>query len=256
MLGSLIKGGIGLIGANQAAKAQEKAGGQALAMQKRMHQEQRADQQPFRQAGLSALAGMQDADFQRDFGASDFQADPGYEFRLAQGQKALERSKAASGILGSGGTLKALTDYAQGVASQEYGNAYDRFNADRDRRFGRLSGIAGMGQNATNQMGQASANYGNNYGNIAMGLGDVRANKIGAQAGILGGFISDVQQQAMDGMTMGMSGGMGGGGLGGLGKMSGPSVAQNFTPTPMGQSSGMGNLWGDRSRNSLNTMRA
>lgn len=52
--------------------------------------------------------------------------DPGYRFRMQQGQQALEQSAAAKGTLRGGATMKALQDYAQNVGSQEYQNAYAR----------------------------------------------------------------------------------------------------------------------------------
>jgi hypothetical protein len=52
--------------------------------------------------------------------------DPGYAFRVQEGQKALERSASAQGQLVSGGQLKAAQQYGQGLASQEYGNAWQR----------------------------------------------------------------------------------------------------------------------------------
>jgi len=76
----------------------------------------------------------------------DFEADPGYKFRLEQGLKALEGSAAARGGLFSSNTAESIQDYAQGLASQEYGDAYNRargaYEADRgdynaNRAFGR-----------------------------------------------------------------------------------------------------------------------
>jgi hypothetical protein len=71
--------------------------------------------------------------------------DPGYQFRLDQGNKALERATAARGGLGSGKYLKDAMSYNQGQASQEYGNS-----------FNRLMALAGMGQTATG----SAADYG------------------------------------------------------------------------------------------------
>lgn len=89
------------------------------------------------------------------------QDDPSYQFRLAEGQKALERSAAARGTLLGGGTLKALTNYGQNAASQEYQSAFNRalssFGANqsaRQQRLGTLSSLAGMGATAAGQMGQ------------------------------------------------------------------------------------------------------
>ena len=75
----------------------------------------------------------------------DFEADPGYQWRLDQGLKSLEGSAAARGGLFSSNTGDRRQDYVQGLASQEYGAAYDRYNQDRifgrgnyenDRNFG------------------------------------------------------------------------------------------------------------------------
>ena len=113
--------------------------------------------QPYRDAGVGALnqqtAGMAaGGDFNRDFTLKDFTADPGYAYRLSQGTGAVEGSAAARGGLLSGGTLSALTKLGQDYGSQEYQNAYTRFNADRDRRFNRLSAVAGTGQTATTNL--------------------------------------------------------------------------------------------------------
>lgn len=78
--------------------------------------------------------------------------DPGYQFRLQQGQQALEQSAAAKGLLHTGGTLKGLQDYGQNAASQEYANVYGR----------RL----GEAQTAYNQGFQT--NQANNAGNLAV----------------------------------------------------------------------------------------
>jgi len=129
--------------------------------------------------GISTLADLlkSGGEFNHAYGMADYQQDPGYEFRLAEGQKALERSAAARGGLQSGGTLKALTRYAQGVASDEYQRAFDRYQADRAARFGMLSGLAGFGQQATGQAINAGENYANQVGGYNMqGAGLKSAN--------------------------------------------------------------------------------
>lgn len=155
--------------------AQGDATRQSNEMLQKMYDQQRKDLAPWRDAGLSSLTGMQNQDFQRDFTGSDFQKDPGYEFRLAEGAKALERSAAAKGSVQSGGTLKALSRYNQDFATNEYNNVYNRFNADRDRRFGRLSNIAGMGLNATTQGVNAAGQFGSMYGQNMTNMGNAYA---------------------------------------------------------------------------------
>src|SRR5690606_4832782 len=94
---------------------------------------------------------------------------------LDEGMKALERSAAARGQLGSGGTMKALLNYGQNAASNEFQNAFNRFNAQKDARFNRLSSLAGTGQVSTNQIAQAGQNFANQAGQNAMGAANVRA---------------------------------------------------------------------------------
>lgn len=165
-----------LTGANQAADAQAAAAGQANATQRYIFDQQRKDTQPWRDAGRTALGQMQDVDFlERDFTMDDFQADPGYNFRMQEAQKAIERSAAARGGLQSGRTLKELARYSQDYASNEFSNAYNRFNMDRDRRFNRLGALAGVGQTATQQMAQAGQNYANQAGANMIGAANARA---------------------------------------------------------------------------------
>lgn len=109
------------------------------------------------------------------FGKTDWTVDPGYQFRLSEGQKALERSGAAKGMSLSGGQLKALTNYNQGAASQEYGQAYNRYNNDQTNLFNRLSGVAGTGQQANQFVGQLGANTANQISSNQLGAGNANA---------------------------------------------------------------------------------
>jgi len=177
--------------AKDAANTQAAAADRANQMQWNMYQQQRSDNEPWRLAGGRALAGMEDSDFQRDFQLGDFQKDPGYEFRMQEGQKALERSAAARGGLMSGGFGKALSRYGQDYASNEYGNAYNRFNADRDRRFNRLSAIAGTGQTANGQNGAAGQNYANQVGSNYTNLANAQGASSIAQGNAWGGALNN-----------------------------------------------------------------
>ena len=182
LLGPVISGGMGLIGAGMASNAskgaaqtQADAAREAILAEMAMYGQSRADLAPYREAGYAALGqlgalaqqpvgyypyeapaaldpgqyGFDPGQYQFDPGQYQFDPgqhrfdpnqyafkpptgeealrdDPGYQFRLQQGQKALETSAAARGGLLSGGTLKGIQDYAQGLASQEYGNVYAR----------------------------------------------------------------------------------------------------------------------------------
>lgn len=101
----------------------------------------------------------------RDFTTQDFHTDPGFEFRLSEGQKALDRSAAARGGLFSGETLKANDRYNQDFASNEFSNAYNRFQTNRTTKYNFLSNAAGGGQVAANNLANVGAQYAGNIGN-------------------------------------------------------------------------------------------
>ena len=105
------------------------------------------------------------------FSQTNWQQDPGYQFRLSEGQKALERSGAAKGMTLSGAQQKAIQGYGQGMASQEYQNSYNRYNTDQNQQYNRLASMAGIGQTANAALGQAGTNYANNVSNNQMQLG-------------------------------------------------------------------------------------
>lgn len=193
-----IKAGAQSGAAKDAAAAQAASDTEARSFQKSMYDQTRADQQPWRDAGVKALSGLADPNFQKDFSMADYQADPGYAFRMQQGQQALERSAAAKGGLMSGGALKGISRYGQDMASQEYGNAYNRFNQNQNQRFGRLSQIAGMGQGANNIMSGVNQNYGNNMGNLALGAGQNKANSAIAQGNITSGAVDSATKSLGD----------------------------------------------------------
>lgn len=167
---------------NRAADAQRDAANQSNEMQRYMYDQTRNDQKKWREAGESALGRLVDPSMMRTFQASDFQKDPGYDFRLQQGQRGLEASAAARGNLNSGATLKALQRYGQDYASNEYLNAYNRFNNDRDQSFNKLSSIAGLGQSANNQVGNAGQNYANQYSQNQMGMANANAANMISQS--------------------------------------------------------------------------
>jgi hypothetical protein len=121
-------------------------------------------QEPWRQAGERALTKLEGAVDYTPFSYNAFTADPGYAFRLAEGQKALERSAAARGGLMSGATGKALTRYGQEMGSQEYTNAFNRYQTERAARLQPLQSLAGVGQSTAQQIGQAGMNMAGNVG--------------------------------------------------------------------------------------------
>jgi len=223
------------LGSRQASSAQQQSAGEATQAQRDIADQQTALQReqylkqlelnaPFREAGLTGtnmllaqlqgpnasakfagVPGYDPASAMRNFGASDFQADPGYAFRLSEGMKALDRTAASRGGLLSGATLKGAQRYGSDLASQEYqnafnryqanrsaqeqayGNAFNRFQTERTNTLAPLQSLAGVGQSAAQQAQQASQNYTagttaslGNYGNAAasnaIGAGNARAS--------------------------------------------------------------------------------
>ena len=159
---------------NNASNTQAQAAREAAQLQKDMFDKQVELQAPFRAGGLAGqnrlmellgLGGNAGAagygSATQPFSMTDFQQDPGYAWRLQQGQQAIERSAAARGGLGSGRMAKDLTNYAQGAASQEYGNAYNRFQTNRANLLNPLQSLAGQAQSSANTLGGAAQNYGN-----------------------------------------------------------------------------------------------
>lgn len=110
------------------------------------------------------------------------QNDPGFQFRLQEGDKALQASAAASGSLLSGGTLKELERYNQDYASNEYGNVYSRafneyaqrynqFQQQQTNTYNRLANLAGLGQTTAQQLGYMGQNAANNISSTLLGAG-------------------------------------------------------------------------------------
>ena len=221
--------------AKKAGKQQAKSAEAALDLEWEQYQQQREDIAPWREAGVRGLREFETMARQgppqvapwtapqgldpRAFAfqaptAADMQQDPGYQFRLAEGQKALERSAAARGNLLSGGFARGLTRYGQDVASQEYSNVYQRKMGENTMRYGRAltqneaayqraleqykmrynvgqeawrntmspwQTMAGFGQTAATNMAQMGGQYANRAGDLLTGQGAALA------AGTMGG---------------------------------------------------------------------
>lgn len=169
--------------AREAAEISNAAAERDLALRTRMYEEGVARQQPFYQAGVNALpqyvSGIQEGgELVRGFTPADFTADPGYAFRLSEGQKGLERTAAARGGLISGAALKAAGRYGQEMASQEFGNAYNRFRDTQGLRRNALAGLAGYGPTAATSMNTAGQNYATGAGGVISGQGETSANAL------------------------------------------------------------------------------
>lgn len=102
------------------------------------------------------------------FAPSDLTLDPSYQFRLQQGMRALENSGAARGMTGSGQNLADIVNYSQGAASQEYGNAFNRFQTEQGNLYNRLAALSGTGQVAAQNLGAAAGSTMGQMGQATM----------------------------------------------------------------------------------------
>ena len=114
--------------------------------------------------------------YANDFSMADYQADPGYAFRLKEGLKALDAQAAARGGMISGAALKAAGRYGQDYASNEYTNAFNRYQTNRSNQLQPLQSLMGSGQTATNATSNAAGAYGAAAGNNALQAGNAQAS--------------------------------------------------------------------------------
>lgn len=206
--GNIYSGIQGTQAAKDMAKAQLSANDKALALQSKIYDQTSANMSPFMTTGqaantqLSSLLGLQGdpnasgyGSLTKKFTMDDFQADPGYQFRLAEGTKAMNQSLGAKGSLFSGEALKAGQDFGQNLANQTYNDAYTRYVQDQNNTYSKLNTTAAAGQNAAAQQGASGASYANNAGQLLSNVGDINANKINTAsnatnqglAGLIGG---------------------------------------------------------------------
>lgn len=176
-IGDKITDSIGLTnkGGDAALRAQQNAADQANATARQIYDQQRADAEPWRAAGMKALSGIESNNFMDNWQ----QQDPGYQARMAEGLKAVQGSAAARGLGNSGAALKSLSRYGQDYASNEYSKAYDR-------NYGRLSQLAGMGTAANAMNSQNAGVYGQQVAANQIGMGNAAASNQNAQSGRMG----------------------------------------------------------------------
>lgn len=166
----------------QAAELQHQDAQQALGFQEQQWNTQQQNLQPWLTAGKGALGNLQgllkDPGFNTPPTAATEQNDPGYEFRLKQGMDAMQNSASAKGGLLSGNTAKALEDYSQNYASNEYNNVYNRWHQQESDKFNRYADIAGVGQTAATTLGQEGQGASNNIAQLLLGAGQQQGNSI------------------------------------------------------------------------------
>jgi hypothetical protein len=196
--------------AEDAAKEVARGETEATRLQKLRAEEALKEQRnllsPYSTAGATALNRLSTGlatggEFAKPFTLTNFTADPGYAFRLSEGQKALERQSAARGGLMSGGALKPATRFGQEMGSQEFQSAFNRYYAERQAQLDPLfqlysGGLAASGDLASFE-GVAGANIANYLGAGETGAARARAQgMLSAGAARSSGYLEDLDARA------------------------------------------------------------
>lgn len=166
---------IGAAASIKSSKIQARSSDAAIAEQQRQFDLNREDLAPFRESGVNAL-GRLDQLSEGDF--SDFFTSPGFEFVRDEGLRGIENRFSASGGTLSGNALRRLTEFNSGLASQEFGNFFER-NAR----------LAGLGGAATNVGVAAGTGISGNISNALINQGNARASGVlGVNQALQGGL--------------------------------------------------------------------
>jgi hypothetical protein len=148
---------------------------------------------PYSTAGTTAATALnsqigEGGDFNKKFTAADLQMDPGYAWRQQQAELALSRSAAARGGAISGSALTDMNSHIQGMASNEFQNAFQRYQTDTTNRYDRLFGTSQLGERAGAEQGQNLTNAARYGGDITTGAANTAlgANEYAGTAGMQG----------------------------------------------------------------------
>lgn len=205
LAGSAILGaGIGALGATSAASTEANAANQSTAVQQQMFAQTEANEQPFVQGGYNALGALQtglglqpggtgQGPLNAPFSTQQFQASPGYQFQLQQGEQAVTDQASATGGIG-GNTLKALTTFGQGEANQDYYNAMNAYIAQQNQQYNQLSNLVTGGQNAAGNLASASQQTGASIGSNITSAGTASAAGTIAAGNQVSGGVNNLAQ--------------------------------------------------------------
>lgn len=190
-------------GARKAGRAQMAAADRAADIQREQYGVSKGYYEPYYQTGTAANNALAQrlgiggdtssagyGELLKPFSMADYQQDPGYQFLLQEGLKQLQGRAAARGGALSGATLKGVQGYTQGLASREYGNAYQRYVEQQQNRYNMLRGQQGMGFQAGGSLADLSNQYAANMANIAMGKGNIEAQKTASEYGAYGNMLN------------------------------------------------------------------
>jgi hypothetical protein len=178
----LISAGIGAYASGKASDKQAEAANNALNFQKQTFDTSQANFKPYMDVGKNAtytlgqLTGTGTSGAKPDY--SSFYQDPSYQFTQQQGELGIERGANARGLNLSGSALKDLSTFNSGLASQQYGNY-----------FNRLMGLSQLGQASAAGSAANGATMSGQIGNTTQAVGQAQASGIvGGANAITGGL--------------------------------------------------------------------
>lgn len=146
---------------------------------------------------------------------------PGYQFQLQQGQQAIQRQASAQGTGISGGELKDLTTYSQGLAQNAYQQAFTNFNQVQNQNYSRLATLAGIGQTSAGQESSQAQQTGVGQAGLLQSLGTGEAGvdlNTASSISKLNDLVGATQAAGTLGQTNAITGGITGA-LSGAGKL-------------------------------------
>lgn len=200
--------GAGIVGAGMqasaaksAARTQAAAADRAMAQEREMYDISREDLAPYRETGYTALKDITERMpfFTSQFGDEQMAQylDPSMEFRRKLGEQTTARMLNVGGGAISGNTLRGLEEFGQGMASTEYGNAFNRFQNERTNIYNTLANIAGMGQQAVNTGVTTGQNFAGSQSGLITGQAAAQAAGGVGAANAYSGALGNIGNYAM-----------------------------------------------------------
>ena len=145
----------------------------------KMYEQTREDLAPWRESGTRAVQELEKRVFA---GPGNYTKSPGYDFRFKEGQRALNANYAAEGAMGGGAHQKALMQYGQDIATNDYQNFLNRYY----NSLSPLQSLSGLGQATAVQGGQMGMNAAQQVANLQVAQGASRASSFGNLMGLAG----------------------------------------------------------------------
>lgn len=229
-IGSIAGGLLQSKGSSDAAEAQTAGMGYAADVRKEMFEKQMKLQRPFREAGYEALPDLramatgrydrtatdmmgpeQEGVYNRlaKFTERPLEEDPYYQWRLSEGEDAINKAMAARGLQASRPAINALADQRRALTGemtqQRYGRLGQQYNmlqGTRANQYNRLSNLANIGQGAATQGVQSAGQFGRGMSNLYGQMGQARAQNALTQGNIYGNMSANLGAMPMNMMAI------------------------------------------------------